>query len=403
MSIASFIISQDFVGKGMNFKITANGNHQTFYGGFLSIIYYLLFFYFVFNFGYIMFITRKPSGYSQIKPGMKDKSEYLNFTENKFIFGFRIEDSDGVTVNTKGILFPIFSHIYRNKYNGLVEITRLKTVNCHNVIPENVDTKSYEVEEFYCPDLSKIPHKTLRGSHSDEESSMIEFSYSICNHDPDDLKCNDPKRLRDLFVKKTLWATAIFPYVKYMIDNSGNPLVVELVERYDVLSPYKLTYDEFQLNEYMSTSDYGILGTSNHDDRAIGISSSHSFGKITKDLPEVNNIQKKHRPEDTSIFLGTILYERNLYFYSRSYKKIQDFLGSIVGVMKLVGFGIAFASDSFSKLKLKEFLISQLLVFEIENEEAKKSKKDLERKITKYFHGQKNNNADNSDSYRGNN
>ena len=141
-----------------------------------------------------------------------------------------------------------------------------------------------------------------------------------------------------------------------MIDNPGNPLVIELIAKHDVLSPYKLSYNDFYLNEYESVSDYNIFISSRITDNNIGISDKQSFDKITRDLPEITEeVKKGKHMEDSSIYYATIIYEKDIYFYSRSYKKIQDLLGSIVGIMKLIGFGIGYLSSAFSKLKLKEF------------------------------------------------
>ena len=125
MKILSFVKENDFLGKGMGFKINSIPNHQTLYGGCLSIIYYCLFTYFAFTFGFSMFINRHPSGYSQIKPGASDSIHKVNFTTLPFLYGIRIEDDIGNTLNMDGMLFPTFVHRHKHKNNTLT-LTKLE-------------------------------------------------------------------------------------------------------------------------------------------------------------------------------------------------------------------------------------------------------------------------------------
>jgi len=163
-----FIKEMDFLGKGINFKVTEKGNNQTFYGGFLSLIYYAFFIYFTIIFGYNMFIIRFPQGYSQIKPGFYSGSEKLNFTDEPFIGGFRVESDDGQNLDISDFLFPIFMHYYENKHSGKFEFTRLKTIRCHKTISSKFLTKAFVLEEYFCPDLSEIPDITVKVIFSDE-------------------------------------------------------------------------------------------------------------------------------------------------------------------------------------------------------------------------------------------
>ena len=388
--ISSYVKSNDFLGSTMKFKINSCGNHQTFYGGFLSMVYYGFFFYFCFTFGYNMIFLRNPSGYSQIRPGFAKNTQPLNFTELPFSFGFQIHNSRGHTVDITDILFPIFILRETNHDTGVKTVTRLKTLSCDTVIPKDkIDSKSFKTSEYLCPDLSTIADKTLKGDYTTIDSSIIEFYYSLCNHDPSNSQCKDPNKLREVFSTQKIWISALFPKVKYYINDEVAPLKIELVDEYDVLSPYKLSFDQYYLHKYHSESDYAFLGEVLTVDEAIGISEQKSFSLPVKDLPDTVKHEKSETFEDTAIFHGSVFFkEEEELFFSRRYAKIQDLLGNIVGIMKIIGFAVSYLSSSFSKERFDEFLINRLLFiendFDSNGNPKKVSSEDL-NKLKRYF------------------
>ena len=350
------IQKMDFLGGKMSFKINSMNNHQSLYGGCLSLIYYCLFLYFSFIFGFNMFIDRHPNGYSQIKPSVADNTHRLNFTEQPFIFGIRLEKNDGTPIQLDGHLFPIFTHVQREE-GGKTTRTFLKTVKCKNVIPHEYHTNIRNVDNFLCPDLNQIKEMTLEGDFFTEKFSILKFSYSICNHDKINPKCNDAKDVEDYFTKETIWASAIMTEVKYHINNKNSPLEVEIIEKYDIISPYKISFDNFYMNEYRSESDYAILNSEISINHELGVSKHKSYTKVIKNPPNPETNGKSNDPEDTALFSANILFGSDLYFYSRNYAKIQDFLGRMLGIMKIVGFIISFFSEDYCKLIFKQFLI----------------------------------------------
>jgi len=336
-----------------------------------------------------MFIDRHPNGYSQIKPSVADNTHRLNFTEQPFIFGIRLEKNDGTPIQLDGHLFPIFTHVQREE-GGKTTRTFLKTVKCKNVIPHEYHTNIRDVDNFLCPDLNQIKEMTLEGDFFTEKFSILKFSYSICNHDKINPKCNDAKDVEDYFTKETIWASAIMTEVKYHINNKNSPLEVEIIEKYDIISPYKISFDDFYMNEYRSESDYAILNSEISINHELGVSKHKSYTKVIKNPPNPETNGKSNDPEDTALFSANILFGSDLFFYSRNYAKIQDFLGRMLGIMKIVGFIISFFSEDYCKLIFKQFLINKLLFFdkEIENLEMKKiSKEEMNETIKKYFAG----------------
>ena len=389
-TIFEFVREQDFLGKGINFKSTKNGNHQTFYGGTLSLIYYTFYTYFSITFFYDMFIGRHPSGFSQVKPGYtKDTGKVKKFSDLPFVYGFRIEDDLGRMIKSDDILFPIFTHSYANKNNGKQEKIRLNTTRCHHTIPSDIDTTLFESENFFCPNLNEIGDNYLDGTSADTESSKLSFYFSLCNHDPNPLKsqCKDPKKLMEIFDRDGyLVVSSIISDVKYFIDGTDKSFKIGLKNHRDILSPYKLSFQDFFINGFESVTDNGIISTDENSETAIGISNMEPYNIIGPNkLPDIEKFKDQANIQKTSIYVGTVFHYSDLFYYHRKYAKFPEFLAKLIGVMKLVLFCITHLSASYSKLRLKEFLLKRTLIFEHEKEEEKDYKPITYEEIEAYF------------------
>jgi len=336
MAFLKYIKSWDFLGQKLTFKIDKAGNHKTYYGGFVSISYYLFLTYFIFDLGVSMFITRTPSGLENITPGKEEEHQFLNITDSSFLIGFAIEDSYSKQIDTSDYLFATFIHKYLNTTSGEEKITRLKSIPCNKIISKELDPNPEKYSNFICPDTSDIREKYLFGDYTTEEASMIEIIYSLCNHDKNNPQCKDPNKLKEAFSKKNHWITTLVSKVDYFIKNVANPLQVKIVKKYNILSPYKVSYSKFYLNKYFVKSYDGIFSETINKHESTGINEDQNYDDITLNTPDIEKFRNSENLEDTSISKGFFFYQNNIHTYSRRYKTLFDFVAGVVGVIRIL-------------------------------------------------------------------
>lgn len=363
-----FIKEWDFLGYSLHFKINKKGCHQTYYGGFLSICYYLALIGITIYLGIDMFLVRNPSGYREIKPNLTNKSsEYFNFTDNTFIIGYSIENTDNSLINTEDYLFTNFIYQYYNKAKNISETIRLKSRPCGEILSEKLvenpeHFKNYK--NFLCPDTSPIKRKYLKGNFVADEYSIIEVYYSLCNHDKKNPTCKDTDLVKKKFEEKTHWINSIVPKVDYYIKNPQEPLKVKIIKKYNIISPYSLIYSDLTLNEYHAQSDDGLFDGDKKNYYEYGFHQANYYLKNLLGMPDTKRFINDEKFEKTALFVGSIVHENNVHFFSRSYKTLPDFIASIVGLMKIVLITVTYLSKDFSNYKFLEFLARYFLVID---------------------------------------
>lgn len=387
MKLFDFIKDTDFLGCKFPFRVEEDSKHKTYYGGFLSTVYYALFIYFSWYYIYSMFIVRIPQGFKQNIHGSFKNPEELNLTENPYVFGVSVVDSKDNNVNIQDLFFPIFVHKTMDRVTGDETSIRLNAIPCKEIVPETVEKGFYNLSNYLCPDFRNTTLK-LKGDYSTNKLSIISFSYSICNHDINDFKCKNPQNLLNMFKRTTLWVSSLLPQAEYFINNYHQPYSIRIKREYEVLSPYKQTYDEYILSKQQAQSDYSVISSNPKNDFAVGLTKRTSYVKVLNEPLDIEKSKGSSDSEKTGVFLASIVLDNNVIFYSRVYKKIEDFLGAIVGQMKLLQIICVFLTTFYSNFKLKEFLFNHLIVIDpyIETSENKiLTKQEANYKLRQFF------------------
>lgn len=394
MKILSEIKALDFLGCSMPFKIEGAGKHKTYYGGCISFMYYVLFYYYLFYFAITTIIQRRPSGYSEMHPGSPDDPISLNLTENPFIYGVRLENFKYKVLDTSDLLYGTFWHFTLDRLTGEQKQIPIKSIPCDKVIPDSISQKLYNTSSFICPDFEDLATKNislnLEGDYEANKFSLIQFSYSLCNHDANNFKCKDSKNIEKLYNESTIWVSSLLPRVEYIIDNYTNPYRVSLTNQYDVLSPFKSTIDEFFLLQNELASDYDLMGFSKQYEYKHGFVKRKAFTKNERELIVYGKQNEANDLAKNSIIFSSIVLENTKLYHFRSYHKLGDFAALVIGKMKIFSYVAIFLSEFYQKIKFKEFLFKNLMVIDdcVEDSEKKiLSKEEIDSKLRLFFTG----------------
>ena len=193
--------SLDLFGYQQNFTINRNKSYKTITGGFLTVLFILLYIILFIVLGDDCFHKKNPKGYNR-KLLNKENDKFIPIKEISFIGGFQIYDDNLVVQDIEEILFLKFYLFSMENIDGKAKYTkkRLKTVPCSELgLSKDIDRKKFDLSKFYCPNLSEISDIFIGGNFNEEKLGLISVELSLC--DETISKCKDINKVKEFFNK----------------------------------------------------------------------------------------------------------------------------------------------------------------------------------------------------------
>ena len=304
------------------------------FGGFLTILLILLSMLLVIKFEHNFFQRKNPSVTMSIENTLS--YEYIDLSQEKLLFAFRIEDYDAHFIDASNILyFKIYYYTTEQgkngEYHSIIKDEFLPYHICNDSdFPDVNLTKTYG--KLYCPELGG---RKFGGYWDSNNLYYFEIQVFFCEdgaqYSANNPKCTSLETLRDFFNQDDPKFFALYyPLVEFNPLSYNEPLIRRYKNYYYCLSYRLQRNDDVFLKKTIMNDDKGWLLNDYHNITKWGVDSFRSTYAYFSD-------------EDlTKEGSSTKIYEINLYstmeknYYTRYYMKIQNVVavtGSIINII----------------------------------------------------------------------
>ncbi len=342
------------------------------FGGFLTILLILLSMLLVIKFEHNFFQRKNPSVTMSIENTLS--YEYIDLSQEKLLFAFRIEDYDAHFIDASNILyFKIYYYTTEQgkngEYHSIIKDEFLPYHICNDSdFPDVNLTKTYG--KLYCPELGG---KKFGGYWDSNNLYYFEIQVFFCEdgaqYSANNTKCTSLDTLRQFLNQDDPKFFALYyPLVEFNPLSYNEPLIRRYKNYYYCLSYRLQRNDDLFLKKTIMNDDKGWLLNDYNNITKWGVDSFRSTYAYFSD-------------EDlTKEGSSTKIYEINLYttmeknYYTRYYMKIQNVIaitGSIINIIVYFFESLShFVGGNMQKLEI------------IQNTFDFESKKRLKRQLT---------------------
>ena len=363
----SFFKYIDIFGTRFHFLTYKKQKFKTFIGGIITIITFILTFIIIFLLEEDFFFRKNPS-YTFSQYGAS--YEKINLSKEKVLIAFRLENNYGIKINAKNIIYPMIYYyssipdsngLYHNNYSEeYIPYRKCKKSDFYDY-----DDLISKYGDLYCIDWD---NKTFGGNWDNDFLYYFELRLFYCengeNFSFNNSKCTSLEKLRKFLSNDSVYITIYYNIFNFRFTNFKKPFGSKIKSYYCVLN-YKLRQiDRMYLRKFILNDDKGWIFSNNKNISLWGF----------------DNIKTEYRyfseDEIRTEGFSSMIYSFNIYmlleqtYYTRKYKKIQDIIAMISGVLyflhyisKVICHNI---NLSFKKLKIIE------VFFNVEDKNAKK-------------------------------
>ena len=356
-----YIKQLDYLSNEAHFTFNEQGDiiNKTVFGGIITIFSFLL----MIVVG-IYFFVKLISHDSISIISSTESSYFINLTQTFEVpFLFRLSDKDGIPYDDSDKLYSFIAKYWHggtNSTNRTIENTQqyfetLSVEKCDinkHFGPYKYLFKSMkDLNTFYCPELKK-PNQTVHGIYG----SIYPFGY----YDLYFKKCykneNDNCYEDDVIIEKLYNTYLDFRTIDYEI-NPKKINVESLIihsERITVsLSVFKRIWMSLDNVKYIT--DTGLFFDNNKEKTFFKVNSM----KYDYDLRDYDIAQ-------TSFLTFSIIGSGKTLNYKRKYQKIQDYIATLSGIIKLISILSIFLNFTYSRNRYYYKLINGLFFYEYE-------------------------------------
>ena len=363
----SFFKHIDIFGTKFHFLTYKKYKFKTLIGGIITLITYILAFIIIFFLEEDFFFRKNPS-YTFSQYGAS--YEKINLSKEKVLIAFRLEDKNGLKIDENNIIYPMiyyYSSIadsngkYHNNYKEeYIPYRKCKKSDFY----DNEDLIS-KYGDLYCIDWGNT---TFGGNWDNDFLYYFEIRLFYCKNGEsfsfNNSKCTSIEKLKKFFENQSVYISIYYNFFNFRFTNFKKPFDTKIKIYYCILD-YKLRQiDTSHLRQYILNDDKGWLFSDYNNISFWGI----------------DNIKTKYQyyseEEINKEKVSSLIYSFSIYmllektYYTRQYKKIQDILAMISGVLfflhnisKIICHSI---NLSFKKLKIIE------MFFNIDQKQIKK-------------------------------
>ena len=366
----------DYLSYETHLTLNENGDkiYKTIIGGILSLMSI------IFSFGFSCYIFHRLlyKKDAKIITSIQKKSNVTIFNSDKFPFLFRLSDSYSNKIPNEN-LFNVSLYFWYSTYDSEKnEITqkyeKVKTEKCdidkHFGEYKHLFNNIPDLKTFFCP-IERLTNQTITGIYGDHSFfSYYSFYLSKCINSTE----NNNTCYQEETIEKFLSHSYLdVKFLSYSIDSLNLSKTTDLFvysDRYSISGTiYKKIWFFFNKVEYIT--DNGLFFPSN------SIEKFHQFDRARIDV-DLRNLNNEEIPG--TFLVGTILNSGNLYTYNRSYLKVQDYLATIGGIIKVFSFlcqciNYYNSKNSYYRKIIKDFIIEN----QIKKKNNYKSESGLEQ------------------------
>ena len=345
----------DIYGQPFRFTIFGNKLHKTAMGGLLTIFTTAVMAIVTYFLGQNFYFRKSPV----INRDFTQLSEYphYNINNTNFIFGFRIEDSNGNLFNeSRYFSFKVIynyidieysnNNIYQTRQAFKMDLDFCDVENLKNLnIGSNLDS-----QRFYCVDFSD--NLKYGGFIDSKNFSFFEVQVIQCNLDPErnistcattDETLNYLKRNKLYFNMLTLKYSTNF-------KSLDKPLINHITNNFLMMDInfFKKQYCYFKLGKVLS--DIGYV-TEN-----IDVKSGFALDYLTYDFIKNSDYSLK-------LIKINVYFTRNEEKFHRNFIKLQDLMAVLLSVFKLISIFFHLIAYFVNETNIQNKLLEELYDF----------------------------------------
>jgi hypothetical protein len=359
----------DVLGTPFQFTTQKKRKFKTTFGGFISIISFGILITFTMIFGRNFFYRENPQVISKVATP-ETYPPLIKLTGENLVLPWRIEDVNGVTLNTDGLIYPIwtYKHFEKNKATGDLETVSIRQMKTEKCDKNNANVKefynNYNLTNFFC--LNTNADEYLFGGYWDAD--FIANLLLTINYCPEGKPYNEKNNCTNLSdLQKAFYSTAYYfsiyyPSYSFDPDDLDFPLKIH----YNLYS-YRLDFqmqkiDRMYFREGVVNDDKGWIVVDQTTYSEFGLS------KQTNDfiLFDLNSYNKTGTM--SSFYSLFVYFDKNYEKFNRSYMKFQDLAAIVGGFMKIILVLAEVINYLINRHLRNEFLLNEIFEFNSESD-----------------------------------
>jgi hypothetical protein len=347
----------DIFGAEVNFRIENKKLHQSYFGGFVSIVFIIFAFLYVMKY-FILFATR--GNMSLIFTNkILDSNPLVNLTESKFNIAFGLNSLNSSF--TKSFTEENFNYSFNLvEWIGTDDIRKSEIpfeICKYENFPSNTNENIFNmngINELFCPNLRKIKNFTLSGLYTDYLYQYLEINISLKSKSQKDYEEIDQKILHSGLKLEIYFLDTALNY-----DNLTQPLPKYINNYYTSIGTKNLKNLKLYFSTLQFSSDENILYDNPYYKRDIMFDKAEEYSQIIS--KEDSSQRDEHENVIASISLNA---SQKYYIVNRSYQKFPDLLAILTGLLSQVLFIFMLVVGYSNKNSLQKKIISKVLKFE---------------------------------------
>ena len=362
-----FLRSFDIFGESFTFKYKEEDSHNTPFGGFICIIFYVLtFLYFINNF--IPFLKKENFTLQYYTMNLEDTEE-IKLSEKPIAFGF------GLTVNNTNAdlsdLFKFRVEYRKNNYpKKSINFNKCGLSDFHNLHDEYLEKVS--IDEYYCISQEDLSDNSPEGIYTGDN-----FAYYMISLESKYLdNATHNQLINDYLIESDCKLQMFYTDITIDVDDYKNPISSVLNSMFLQLDPTIIQKRNILFMNYHLTDEDSILHVVSGEEEPIiktGLSRIEDYA-VYKGL---NRVEKK--TDDYNIYAKIYIRadNRKVEIY-RTYQDLMDFYDETTAIFWTLYYIFIDLIASYDRKKATHSISKKLFFFEgtkyINNEKMKKLK-----------------------------
>ena len=335
MDIKSILSKVDLFAYNFSLTFFKNKKISTLYGQISSLII-LIFGFFIIIFIFEDFFKQK-SPNTNLSTIYSLESKTIKLKERNFFIGFRIINTDEISIDFSNQIFPVFFYLMKNKNiidnvkEKKLQLINFSKCNSFNINKKEIDVNGFNITDFYCLNFSDLQF----GDDNNYEMSYV-LEFNLCqnrlNYNPKDPElinlCSKENFIKNISNYKI---EILYPEIYFQPFNSSKFISMKLKNIKDNIA-YNLLSDI-----YIFIQDNEIK-----DDKGL------FFRKYNKDnFLSIKSIKKEYilRNSDLLIDGGSsnfltinLIHVKDYNIYSRYHIKVSQIIVNIFVFVRLIIF-----------------------------------------------------------------
>ena len=332
----SLLTRIDVYGTKFHFFTFNKYKFQTWIGGILTIIIYILTLLLIYIFGNNFFYRKNPSStFSTIS----ENYEKIILSKEKVTIAFRLEDNNGFTLNMTDYFYPVITYYAfepeNEKYHKYSYEEKLKIRECVNKDFKNDENNNLlkMYGNLFCIDLED---RIFGGSWNNDFLFYFDIALYFCkdgqNYYINNTDCTPFEYLKELFINQSFYMTFYFSTINFRVNNINEPFTRKHDIHYCVLDNKLRKSDKIYIKKQILNDDKGWLFNNDKNYSVWGVDS------IKTDYQYISTEEVSRENFSSYIYNANFYMALQKNYYTRRYAKIQDIIAIVGGLLTFFNF-----------------------------------------------------------------